>query len=54
MEGEESGELWYAFHAYHTAGLTPSAFAALPRRERAMIMAFTDVRIKAEEKARKK
>ncbi|WP_213334285.1 hypothetical protein [Enterococcus casseliflavus] len=54
MASGESGEMWYAYHAYHTAGLTPEAFASLPKRERAMIMAFTDIRIEAEEKAMKK
>jgi len=54
MKDGDSGEYWYAFHAYHTAGIAPSQFISLPRRERAMIMAFTDIRIEAEEKTSKK
>ena len=32
MEDGESAEFWYAYHAYHTHGMTPSTFAELPRK----------------------
>lgn len=43
----------YAYHAYHANGMLPSVFAALPRREQLMIMAFIDVKTDQEKKAAK-
>ena len=40
----------YCLHELH---LTPSAFYALPRRERAFIIAAIDVRVEAEKKKQK-
>lgn len=54
MSDGESGEFWYAYHAYHANGMTPSTYADLPKHERAIIMAFIDIRIKQEEKAAKR
>lgn len=54
MEDGDSGEFWYAYHAYHRNGMTPSIFSNLPKREKAIVMAFIDINIEAEEKANKK
>ena len=54
MTDGESGEFWYAYHAYHENGLLPSVFANLEKEERAILMAFIDLKIEAEEKAQKK
>lgn len=54
MKDGESGEFWYAYHAYHKNGMTPSIFSNLPKREKAIVMAFIDINIEAEEKANKK
>lgn len=54
MEDGESAEFWYAYHAYHTHGMTPSTFAELPRKERMMIIAFIDIKAKEEEKQARK
>ncbi|MBE9390008.1 hypothetical protein [Vagococcus salmoninarum] len=53
MADGESAEFWYAYHAYHEHGMTPSFFSELPRKEKALIMAFTDIKIEAEQKERK-
>lgn len=54
MKDGENGEFWYALHAYFDAHVLPSTFSSLPIREKAMIMAFTDIRIDEENKANKK
>ena len=46
-----SGEYWYSYQAYHAHGMLPSEFASLPRRERAIIIAFIKIRNEQEEKA---
>lgn len=53
-DGSESGDFWYAYHAYHNNGLLPSAFADMSARERGILMAFIDLKVEAEEKAAKK
>ena len=42
-----------AYYFLHELHLTPSAFYALPRRERAFIIAAIDVRVEAEKKKQK-
>lgn len=42
-----------ANNCLHELHLTPSAFYALPRRERAFIIAAIDVRVEAEKKKQK-
>jgi len=54
MQDGASGEFWYAYHAYHANGMTPSIYANLPKHERAIIMAFIDLKIEAEEKEAKR
>lgn len=54
MKDGESPEFWYAYHAYHNHGMTPSVFSNLPREERLMIVAFIDIKMEAEEKEAKK
>lgn len=51
---DESGEFWYAYNAYHTNGLLPSEFVALPRRERAMLIAFIQIRAEKEKEESRK
>jgi len=53
-DGSESGDFWYAYHAYINNGLLPSAFAEMSARERGILMAFIDLKVEAEEKAAKK
>jgi len=53
-DGSISGEFWYAYYAYHKMGMLPSAFSELPAREKAMIMAFTEIEAEELEKERKK
>lgn len=50
----ESGEYWYAYHAYHANGLLPHEYSALPKKEKAIIMAFVQIRQEEEEKQAKK
>lgn len=54
MKGDESGEFWYAYHAYHKNGLLPSSFCALSREEKAMLIAFIDIEAEEVKKANKK
>ncbi|EKZ7015253.1 hypothetical protein QLI93_001610 [Listeria monocytogenes] len=54
MKGGESGEFWYAYHAYHANGMLPSVFSHLPKKEKGILMAFIEMKIEAEEKASKK
>lgn len=54
MQGEGSGDFWYAYHAYHNNNVLPSQYARLSPKERGMIMAFIDLKIEAEEKEYKK
>ncbi|WP_251855334.1 hypothetical protein [Enterococcus italicus] len=53
-DGSESGDFWYAYHAYHNNGLLPSIFSEMSVRERGIIMAFIDLKVEAEEKEAKK
>lgn len=50
---EGDGEANIAYYCLHELHLTPSAFYALPRRERAFIIAAIDVRVEAEKKKQK-
>lgn len=52
-EGNVS-EFWYAYHVYHKNGMLPSVFANLPRKERAMLIAFIDIEAERIEKENKK
>lgn len=54
MKDGDSGEFWYAYHAYHNSGLLPSQFAVLSRREKAMIKAFVDIEAEEREKSEKR
>lgn len=54
MNDGHSGEFWYAYHAYHANGMLPSVFSSLPKREKAIIMAFIDIKIEKMEKENKK
>lgn len=54
MKDGESGEFWYAYHAYHANGMIPSIYADLPKHEKAIIMAFIELKIEAEEKEAKR
>lgn len=54
MKGSDSGDFWYAYHAYHKSGLLPSEFANLPVREKAILFAFTKIEIEEIEKQNKK
>lgn len=51
---EGNADFWYAYHIYHSNGLLPSQFAVLPKEEKAILMAFIDIKADAEEKANKK
>lgn len=53
-DGSDSGDFWYAYHAYHNHGMLPSIFSSLPIRERGIIMAFIDIRLDEEEKQSRK
>lgn len=50
---EASGEYWYSYYAFHSHGLLPSQFASLPRRERAIIVAYIKIKMEKDEKAAK-
>lgn len=50
-EGDSEANI--AYYCLHELHLTPSAFYALPRRERAFIIAAIDVRVEAEKKKQK-
>ncbi|HAP3725996.1 TPA: hypothetical protein IUT15_001018 [Enterococcus faecalis] len=54
MQDGSSGEFWYAYHVYHANGMLPSTFSLLPKKEKAMLMAFIDMKAEAEEKEAKK
>lgn len=54
MQGGDSGDFWYAYHAYHKAGLLPSDFANLPVREKAILVAFTKIESEEIEKNNRK
>lgn len=53
-ETDQSGDFWYGYHAFYDAGITPGQFSDMSPRERAIIIAYIDIRLDAEEKARKK
>ena len=48
--GEGSGEFWYAYHVYHSHGITPFKYANMDKEERGMLMAFIDLKIEEDEK----
>lgn len=50
---EEDGDTWYCFYAVMKLKWKPNEFAFLPPRERALMYAFIDEKIKQEEKQRK-
>ena len=50
---EGDSEATIAYYCLHELPLTPSAFYALPRRERAFIIAAIDVRVEAEKRKQK-
>lgn len=54
MKEGNAPEFWYAYHAYHKNGMLPSVFANLPRKERAMLIAFIDIEAERIEKENKK
>ena len=47
---ETSGEYWYSYYAFHSHGLLPSQFASLPKRERAIIVAYIKIKMEKDEK----
>lgn len=51
MKDGASAESWYAYHAYHAHGMLPSDFFALSRQEKAVIEAFIDIKLEAQERA---
>lgn len=40
----------YAYYCFHKLNLLPSQFDAIPKREKAMVIAFIKTRIEAEKK----
>ena len=54
MKDGSSVDFWYAYHAYHANGMLPSTFSLLPKKEKAILMAFIDIKIEAEEKEARK
>ncbi len=48
MRGDS--ELNYAYYALHELKILPGEFAALPRREKAAVMAFIDLRVEEEQR----
>ena len=51
---EGDGDTWYCFYAVMKLKWKPSEFAFLPRKQRAMMYAFIDEKVKSEKKAIKK
>lgn len=50
MKDGESGEFMLAYHAYHEHGILPSVFSELSFREKAIINAFIQEKIKQDER----
>lgn len=50
---EGDGDTWYCYYAVMKLHWKPSDFALLPLKERALMCAFIDERMKQEEKERK-
>lgn len=50
---EGDGEANIAYYCLHELHLTPSAFLALPRKERAFIIAAIEIRVEQEKKSRR-
>lgn len=50
MKSGDSGEWIYAKHAYFMAGTSPLSFANMDPREKAIIIAFIDLELKARQK----
>ena len=48
MQGDE--DLNYAYFALHECGIRPADFARMSRREKALTMAFIDVRVRERER----
>ena len=48
MQGDE--ELNYAYYALHECGIRPGEFAKMSRREKALLLAFIDVRVQERER----
>ncbi|HIT09842.1 MAG TPA: hypothetical protein IAB55_12310 [Candidatus Merdivicinus faecavium] len=48
MQGD--AELNYAYYALHELKIPPGAFAALSRREKAVVTAFIDIRVQERER----
>lgn len=53
MDGE-SGEFMLAYYDYIEHGTSPSVFSEYPLREKAIIAAFIETKIEAEEKEKKR
>lgn len=51
---EEDGDTWYCYYAVMKLHWRPSEFAFLPLKERLLMYAFIDERIKQEEKEHRK
>lgn len=51
---EGDGDTWYCYYAVMRLRWKPSEFAFLPPRERALMYAFIEERIREEEKQNKK
>ena len=51
---EGDGDTWYCYYAVMKLRWKPSEFAFLPPKERALMYAFIDERVKEEEKQNKK
>jgi hypothetical protein len=51
---EKDGDTWYCYYAVMKLHWRPSDFAFLPNKERAMVIAFIENRLKEEEKERKR
>lgn len=48
---EGDGETWYAYYTLHKFHWTPSQFANLPHKEKALVIAMIDEKIKEDKKA---
>lgn len=51
---EKDGDTWYCFYAVMKLHWKPYEFAFLPPKERALMYAFIDERLREEEKQQKK
>lgn len=50
MQDGNNGEILYAHYVLHQFHMLPSTFSDLPIREKAMVMAFIDEKVKSDKK----